>query len=271
MPPRIFARLRTPLARAVYAGAEVFTLGRGLRREVDGERLRMPPRWSRFYPSHYDPDKREFLRRHCVAGSVAVDAGAHIGLYTVIMARAVEGTGKVISLEPTPMTASILKRTIVLNGLEDRVTALEEAVSDAPGPTRFTVNPGASNANTLVGEVAVGSSISVEVTTLDALLRDEARPVTCVKLDVEGAELHALRGAWATLRDHRPAPAPEAQPALLDAAGVSVTELLDLLRAAGYATSAQGVDVDGDDVGADADAFELQAVHIDGPRSRGDY
>jgi len=259
-------RLAPALARVAYATAEVLTRGQGVERVIDGERVRLPARWARFFPRRYDPGKREFLRRHCLPGSLAIDAGAHIGLYSVIMARAVGATGRVISLEPTPLTASILTRTIALNGLEDRVTVLQQAVAQEPGRTSFTVNPGPSNANTLVGAPPPEASISVDVTTLDVVLRDETRRVSCIKLDVEGAELRALRGAARTIERYRPALAIEVHPALMNVGGESVTDLLALLGGAGYTTSGSELE-SSDRAGGGVGPFELQALHIDAAKT----
>ena len=96
-------------AKAVAYGAlELATARRGVPRTIDGQPIRFPARWSRYYPRTYDPRKTQFLLQHCRSGDTVVDLGAHIGLYTVLMSRAVGPSGNVIALEPAPDTFRVL-------------------------------------------------------------------------------------------------------------------------------------------------------------------
>ena len=79
-----------------------------------------------------------------------------------------------------------------------------------------------------------GSEVEVEVTTLDELAGDVLEQVKLVKLDVEGAELRALRGAARLLDGPRPDFIIELEPEHLQRQGGSAAEIEELFQAAGY-------------------------------------
>src|SRR5919202_2432184 len=112
--------------RGVYTAVDAATLRRGIPRRINGEAIRLPPEVARYYPAAYEPATHAFIRRHAAPGTAAVDAGAHIGLFSVLMGRAVGLGGRVLSFEPTATTARLLRRTIALNDLDGVVVAREE-------------------------------------------------------------------------------------------------------------------------------------------------
>jgi FkbM family methyltransferase len=133
-------------------------------------------------------------------GEIALDVGANIGLYTVIMGRAVGAAGRVYSFEPNPPTAARLRRNVELNALGN-VEVFELAVADAVGAANLRLpdarEPGLA---TIVGDS--GPAVPVETITIDSFLEQRhIGRVALLKLDVEGAELDALTGATGAVRD----------------------------------------------------------------------
>jgi FkbM family methyltransferase len=117
--------------------------------------------------------------------------------------------GHVLAFEPHPDSRALLLRAVAANGLQARVTVSAAAlgVSGAGGALR---SPRAAGGFALA-RLDAGAGplrrterrIPVEVRHLDDL--DVDRPVSLVKLDIEGSEALALRGAARLLRRHRPA------------------------------------------------------------------
>ncbi len=150
-------------------------------------------------PSH---EKAVFdrIRLLLKPGDVFVDAGANIGFYTVVASRLVGPSGRVIAIEMMPDTAAILRTTVRINEL-DNVTIVENALSDKPGQAvRAAVAEGHYGQASISEDVRKAGKYEVEVktTTLDAVLADTAR-IKLVKMDLEGAEIQALRGAAAAI------------------------------------------------------------------------
>src|SRR5438067_2438972 len=134
--------------RAAYRALDLCTAGRGVPRRIGGEVVRFPARWCRYYEAAYEPETFRFLAAQCRPGSTVLDIGAHLGLFTVIMARRVGPGGRVLSFEPTPSTRAALSETVRLNGFRDRVQVRGEAVAGTVGQAAFyCTGDDISNAN----------------------------------------------------------------------------------------------------------------------------
>lgn len=132
-------------------------------------------------------------------GDVFIDAGANIGIYTVLASRIVGSDGRVISVEMMPDTADRLEAHVRINGLSN-VIIVREALSDVSNATVVaTVESGkygkASIANRDDGSMA---RISVTTRTIDDVASGLGR-VHLMKMDLEGVELRALQGGLGLL------------------------------------------------------------------------
>jgi FkbM family methyltransferase len=237
-------------------------LRRGVPRSINGETIRFPARWSRFYPSAYEPEKHAFLRTSCEPGTLAIDVGAHLGLFTVVMARAVGAEGRLLSFEPAPVTHAALVRVVSMNGLSDRVEIRPEAVSRTRGRAELSYLPDIpANSNSLVafGNRA-GRTVDVDTIDLDSFVQPRVTRVSCIKIDAEGAELDVLTGATSTLRAHLPALAIELHPNAISAAGQSIGDLWDLLDDLGYQVSVGHTRIERPAAHGWPDCVEIQAV-----------
>lgn len=256
-------RVAPPRMKATaYRALDVITRGRGIARVINGDVVRFPARWCRYYPAEYEIEKHRFLVRSCRPGSLALDLGAHLGLFTVTMARAVGSCGQVIAEEPTPSTRDALEQTIRLNSLGNVVDVRGDAVTDIAGATvRFFTTPDlVSNANSVVMTAGSSGSFDVPSTTIDEIVDGLDRELSCVKLDIEGAELAALQGAEQATRRHRPALAIEVHPRQLLDGGWSTGDLWAWLADAGYDVSRNDTAVSEQWFTEQNDAFEVQAV-----------
>lgn len=124
-----------------------------------------------------------------------VDVGANIGSYTVLAAKAVGA--KVLAFEPIASTFRHLCDNISLNAIAERVDARQICVGAKSGVVAMTSQ--LDTVNHVISEHDAGASTLVPVTTLDEAL--EGRAPFMIKLDVEGYELEALRGASRTLAE----------------------------------------------------------------------
>jgi FkbM family methyltransferase len=145
-------------------------------------------------------DEIDWLRQTLRPGDVFVDCGANIGLWTLVAATTVAPNGRVIAVEPNPVTAGRLEEHVSRNRLERTVTVLTAALGERSGSARLV--PGEHHNVTRVA-AGPGEGFSVDVLSLDSAVEDCAR-VDGVKLDVEGSELDVIRGANQTLATHRP-------------------------------------------------------------------
>jgi len=135
----------------------------------------------------------ELWRRTLKPGDLFVDVGANVGSYTL---WAIEFGASVVSVEPDPNSARMLRENLALNGYTAEV--IEAAIGEAPGTAHITTDKGPMNH--LVGEPGPGTR-EITVTTLDEILGD--RVAAGIKVDVEGAEPLVVRGAIKALTQHR--------------------------------------------------------------------
>lgn len=170
------------------------------------------------------------LRPFVAPGSAVVDVGANIGEFTLEFARWVGPDGRVHAFEPESTNYRHLLERLEEAGVEGRVAAVEAAVADEDGELRLLINR-QQPADHRLAETGV----PVAAVALDSYLaRAEHRPVSLIKIDVQGAELQVLAGARATLGAHRPALFVEVADACLREFGGDARALLDDLTGLGY-------------------------------------
>ena len=136
------------------------------------------------------------------------NVGANIGYVSLLLAKAAGETGKVFAFEALPANIIQLRRNVALNGMNARVTVIDRAVTQAPGPVRFLVHASGG-----MGKVAgsagrddwVESEITIPGVALDGFVYAEGNPPPqVVKMDIEGGEVLALPGMRRVLTEARP-------------------------------------------------------------------
>jgi FkbM family methyltransferase len=220
----------------MYTLLDLATLKRGVARKINGMKVRFPTKWSRFYENNYEADNYGFLKQHVKPGMDIIDIGAHLGLFSACVSQLTGPQGKIICIEPTPGTFSILKKTLELNHCNN-VTALEAAVSDKKGTATFYESHTAGcNSNSLVKNRAEKdlSAYDVKLVTIDSITGEHSLKPSVIKIDVEGAELDALRGGVETFRLFKPVLILGLHPDFIKQKGDSLETIWDLLKSNQY-------------------------------------
>jgi FkbM family methyltransferase len=146
-------------------------------------------------------------------GGVLLDVGAHVGHWALRLAGR---AGHVYAVEPNPAAASGLRRNVALNDVGN-VTVLEFAAWDETGWLRLDDPHGKESGGSTRtvplknADTAHAEPVGAELNTAVPARRLDRTPelagldrLDLVKLDVEGADLHALRGMAGLLERHRP-------------------------------------------------------------------
>ncbi len=198
------------------------------------------PHGRRLYGYGFCEPASRAMRMLIGPGDVVLDAGANIGLFTVIAAGSVGPQGRVIACEPSPPTMKLLRGNVDRNGY-DWVDLREVALAEAPGRLELEVfAPGSGFSSFAPEQAGAGTRVEVEVATLDEVAGDHLERTRLVKLDIEGAELRALRGAAGLLERARPDFIVELEPGHLERQGSSLGEVQTLFEDAGYSAFAIG-------------------------------
>ena len=122
-----------------------------------------------------------------------VFAGAHLGSLLVPLARATSAR-HIMAFEPSPANLRLLDLNLVLNGITG-VDVQRAAIGDESGTVRFTQNP----TNSGNSRVARDGRIQVPLVTLDQSPLAGWEGIDLMVMDVEGFEVHAIRGGRKTL------------------------------------------------------------------------
>jgi FkbM family methyltransferase len=192
--PLANSRLKGPLKRIYESVLDQFAGNRLVAHLPHGESVRLTAANRQIA---WNPEEYEAFRRVVKPGATVLDIGANLGAYTVLLAQWVGASGRVHAFEPAPSARAGLTRHLHLNGIRDRVVVHPEAVSDRPGTARFRA-VGMQGDNRLLGSDTT-DGIDVTTTTIDEFCSASAIRPSFIKLDVEGAELQALRGARSTI------------------------------------------------------------------------
>ena len=150
----------------------------------------------------WEPYETKLMKQSIKPHMIVLDIGANVGYYALLAARLLNGTGKVIAVEPYSENFKLLSLGIRANGYAN-VIAVQKALSNVTGRTRLfldaraIVNPSLSQNNVSTKS----GSIFVNTVTLDSLIRDLAvEKIDVMKIDVEGAEGLVFEGGRKTLR-----------------------------------------------------------------------
>ncbi|HEY1936093.1 MAG TPA: FkbM family methyltransferase [Acetobacteraceae bacterium] len=194
----------------------------------------------------YEPDVAHVMLRAVQDGDVAVDVGANVGYFTVLLATLAGPHGRVVSFEPGADNLARLERNIAVSGKEN-ITVVTQPASDVAGPTRFYLNADASGGHALwdpgrfpgnAKSAAQVRAVDVVATTLDdEVARLGLPPPKLIKIDTEGAEHRVLKGATGLLRERRVRYIiAELHDFGLDQLGSSQQDLRGFMAQFGYAT-----------------------------------
>jgi FkbM family methyltransferase len=173
-------------------------------------RLKLPED-SEFYLETHDPDVTDLLCKYIKPGFTVVDAGAHIGYFTLLISRLVGPRGKVFALEPLPKNIRRLEEHLSWNHCNQNTQIFPFALAEQDGEEKFlyfdisTIGRLASSESKSNIVAQPPSCITVKCRSLDALFQNlNIELLDFVKIDVEGAEFRALQGMSKILNMYRP-------------------------------------------------------------------
>jgi FkbM family methyltransferase len=133
-------------------------------------------------------------------GDVVIDGGGYYGDTALYFSHLAGPTGRVLTFEFEPGNLELLEHNLGLNpGLASRIEVIPAPLWERAGERVSFRGPGIGTM------IEVGASGSTSTDSIDGLVeRNAVERVDFIKLDVEGSELSALRGAESALRRFRP-------------------------------------------------------------------
>jgi FkbM family methyltransferase len=182
----------------------------------------------RAFKAYADHPERHLLKRTLSAGDIVVDAGANIGIYSQFLSHCVGPTGIVHSFEPSSENFRRLQsatRKLV------NVRLSQAAVGEFSGRSKLHLSDKLNvDHRTYTSEGDSRRAVPIDIIALDDYFKPGQR-VDLIKMDIQGYELHALRGANRVLADNPSAKLLlEFWPYGLKQAGANWIELIDTLE-----------------------------------------
>jgi FkbM family methyltransferase len=151
----------------------------------------------------WEPKVTDFIYETLNEGDVFLDIGANIGYFSLLGAKCVGDSGKVVAFEPIPSLVNQIKSSVKENNIFN-IDLINKACGDKEGSmvlTKYDHNIGKSS---LINTEEEGNSTEViNVLTIDSFCKYFER-INLIKLDVEGFEPEVLMGAKQTLRRLKP-------------------------------------------------------------------
>lgn len=174
-------------------------LGEGLVMKLD------LPNERSYYLGLHEIDTQEALQRIVRPGMTAYNVGAHIGFFTLVLARLVGETGEVVAFEPNPRIHARLEENVRLNRFQSRVRIEVQAVSDLDGTAMLSLSLSDTQARFAdLPHVEPGEVTPVPCTRIDSYVDAGNRAPDFLLIDAEHAEGRVLRGCTNLLRQRRP-------------------------------------------------------------------
>jgi FkbM family methyltransferase len=152
-----------------------------------------------YYFGVWEPNLTHWIRHRLSPGDVFIDVGANIGYFTLLASRLVGDSGKVIAVEALPAIFASLENNLKINGARN-VRVVNCAAWDAEEMITIYTQPENLPGQTTVmpawaSKWHLENESQIPAAPLSAILKpEEFRSARLIKIDVEGAEWHALCG-----------------------------------------------------------------------------
>lgn len=182
-------------------------MGKSFLVEVQGHKIYLDPK-DKGVATHllkygsYEEEVAQIFYREIKQGMTVLDIGAHIGYFTLIAAKLVGEKGKVFAFEPEPTNLSFLLKNIEVNGYKN-IIPVPKAVSDETGKTLLFLSPDNTGDHRIYSCYDDREFIEVETTALDEFFKGFEDKIDFIKMDIQGAEMKALRGMTEVMRRNK--------------------------------------------------------------------
>lgn len=151
----------------------------------------------------YEPGTHKAMAALISKGDTVYDIGANSGIHGMLMSKLVGEKGLVINFEPLPENFKELEENFRINDIKNYKT-IQAAVSDSDGMARFRVGGHRKQGAIVNGNQDLVQTIEVRTIKLDTFLQQGNPRPRFIKMDIEGAELAALKGFARTIDEAQP-------------------------------------------------------------------
>ena len=150
--------------------------------------------WRLIRDNDFESAEIGHLERYISKDSICADVGANIGIYSIFFAR-IATEGHVYAFEPHPLNRKVLALNAELNDLKN-ITIHDCLIGEKEGIVNFSISSDLAYSSMLPTHRKIETkSVQLKCTTLDNVFYHLNKRIDVLKIDVEGAELLALKGS----------------------------------------------------------------------------
>lgn len=199
-----------------------------------------------YFLDYYDRRGIEYIKMHFRANNTFIDIGANVGSYSLVASGLAGKSGKVYAFEPVSHVYRQLSQNIELNNISN-IIAEPLAIYEQKKLLDIHVS---DLENTGMSSIFRHDHESGETQRVQAIVFDDyvmehdIREIQIIKMDIEGAELHALKGMQMVLKNLRPCLIIELSPTALENAPTDSQDIISYL--AGFNYSPRGINSKGE-------------------------
>ena len=190
---------------------------------------------------NYEPEIIELIKVYLDKNRDVIDAGANIGLFTVLFSKLICNKKKVLAIEPVISAYNMLNMNIIYNDTQDSVITFNGIASNKKGNFCINTIPGKEEYSSIGKKVAHPAvnelkfeSVEVKGDTVDNLVKKYDLNPGFIKIDVEGSEFNVFEGLKDTIHNHKPIILSELDDVLLSNCDHSSQEAICFLEGEGY-------------------------------------
>jgi FkbM family methyltransferase len=198
----------------------------------------------------YEPEIVSLVKKCLNPCKDAINIGANVGIFTILLADLIEKDRKILAVEPTSLAFKYLVDNLKRNNLYHKAILYNGICSNLPGEYHLNTIQGKEEFSSIGKIVSLNNTrekivqIKVEGETVNNLVSNHNLEPGIMLIDVEGAEMKVLSGAYETIKKHKPIIISELSDNLLTQQGSSSAEVISFLNELGYTVS----DIDNQEV-----------------------
>ena len=198
-----------------------------------------------YFFGSWDEPGTNFIKNHLKKEDIFIDIGANIGSYSLIASELVGEGGSVHAFEPIAGVYERLLFNIELNNLKN-IVVNKKAIYEKSGTLNFYVS---ANENLGMSSIFHHDTESGKTETVEGISLDEyifstgINRVDMIKIDIEGAELFALKGMIKVLSVFKPLILMEVSDELSLKSHVKSMDIIDFMKGLNYTMN--GLSVEG--------------------------
>jgi len=137
-------------------------------------------------------------------GDFVIDAGANMGIFSILVSERVGKNGKVFSFEPIKRTNNIFSKNIQINKIKNCLN-LKYALGHTKEKKEFFISNNKLDAASMFKNKERAKKEIVKQIRLDDFMKDNnIKKLNFIKADIEGAERYLLEGAQETIKKFKP-------------------------------------------------------------------